>query len=60
MKEKEVKKLLRKNKLKWKDFCEWMGGQTIGMNEDGSIDYYDWDVKRYIELKVKGTPTYFD
>lgn len=28
-------------------FLEWMRGQTIGINEDGSDYYYEWDVERY-------------
>lgn len=29
-------------------FWEWMSGQTMGMNEDGTIDVYDYDVDRFI------------
>ena len=59
MTKKEVKKLLKENKLKWSDFSKWMNGQTVGM-KDGEIDYYDWDVQRYIQLLVNNKPTYFD
>ena len=49
MRESEVKKLLKENKLSWKEFKDWMRGQTIGVYSDGSPDYYDWDVERFIE-----------
>ena len=39
--EEEVKEYL------FKKFEEWMAGQTVGVNDDGSIDYYDSDVMRY-------------
>lgn len=45
MNKKEVIKLIGKNR--WKEFEEWMRGQTTGINPDGSSDYYEWDVKRY-------------
>jgi len=56
---KEVKKLLKKNGLNWKDFAKWMTGQTMGM-KGSDIDYYDEDVHRYIDMKVHNKPTYFD
>ena len=59
MTKKEVKKLLKENKLTWKDFSKWMTGQTVGMiNEE--IDYYDHDVKRFIAMRKHNIPTYFD
>lgn len=56
----EVAKLMKKNGITMKEFDEWMFGQTVGINEDGTINYYEHDVMRFIELKVNGTPTYFD
>ena len=41
MNEEEVKEYL------FKRFLSWMSGQTVGINEDGSTDYYDYDVERY-------------
>jgi hypothetical protein len=49
MKEEEVKKLLKSHNKTWKGFKEWMKGQTVGVNPDGSIIYYSWDVERYLE-----------
>ena len=49
MRESEVKKLLKENKLSWKEFKNWMRGQTTGVYSDGSTDYYGWDVERFIE-----------
>ena len=33
---------------KLKDFEKFMRGQTIGMNDDGSYDYYPQDVDRFM------------
>lgn len=41
MNEEEVKDYL------WARFQEWMEGQTVGVNKDGSVDYYDYDVIRF-------------
>ena len=59
MKEPEVKQLLKDNNISWEDFIKWMHGQTMGLNKDGTPDYYEWDVKRFINLK-RGQPTYWD
>ena len=50
MTEQEVKK--RIGKKNWKAFCKWMYGQTLGVNEDGSIDYFECDVEAF-EYKLK-------
>lgn len=43
----EAKKIIgAKN---WKRFLRWMAGQTVGMNEDGSTDWYENDVRRFAE-----------
>lgn len=46
MKESEIK-----NKL-FEIFLDWMRGQTVGTNPDGSIDYYECDVDAFIS-KIK-------
>jgi hypothetical protein len=46
MNKKEIIKLIGKEN--WKDFSKWMGGQTVGRNPDGSINYYECDVKAYV------------
>ena len=46
MKEAEVKKLVGEEN--WDIFTTWMSGQTIGI-VDGEFDYYEWDVKRFVE-----------
>lgn len=45
MKEKEVKEQIGKEN--WKDFVKFMRGQTVGINKDGSEEYYDYDVHRF-------------
>lgn len=52
VKEKVLEKL-KENNLKWSDFMKWMYGQTMGLNEDGTPDYYDWDVERFIRNHAK-------
>lgn len=47
MLEKEVKKLLKKHNIEWRDFLEFMFGQTIGI-KNGKPDFYEWDVERFI------------
>jgi len=53
MSEQEVRLLIKKNHLTWDEFCEFMKGQTVGMNEDGSTNFYDCDVKKFIEKRGK-------
>jgi hypothetical protein len=47
MKEQEVKKIIGYNN--WNIFLEWMRGQTMGIYEDGSTNYYDCDVYAFKE-----------
>lgn len=42
MNKKEVQERL------WKDFTKFMNGQTVGITEEGKIDYYENDVNRYM------------
>lgn len=61
MNEDQVLHLLKENNLEWKGFNDWIFGQTVQLCEKtNQILYYPWDVKRYINMKVDGTPTYFD
>lgn len=32
-------------------FWDWMHGQTMGLNPDGSTDVYEYDVNRFIRYK---------
>lgn len=48
MTEKEVREKLEEASYHWEDFDEWMCGQTAGLNPDGTIDYYESDVDRFI------------
>jgi hypothetical protein len=45
----EVKSLLKQKNLEWEDFLEYMAGQTVGMNGDGSADYFERDVTNFIQ-----------
>jgi hypothetical protein len=42
----EVIKIIGISRLQ--DFYEFMNGQTIGINEDGSPDYYKQDVNNFM------------
>lgn len=45
MNEKEVKEYI--GSKNWKAFFRWMGGQTCGVNKDGSTNYYQHDVEAF-------------
>lgn len=45
MNEQSVKQLIGEEN--WEAFCEWISGQTVSVNQDGSINYYDWDVEAF-------------
>jgi hypothetical protein len=47
MKKEEVIKLIGKER--WKEFLKWMYGQTIGINADGTLNFYKTDVDRFID-----------
>jgi hypothetical protein len=32
-----------------------MAGNTVGINKDGSTDYYDWDLERAYNIVVNKT-----
>ena len=48
MTEKQAKQKIKKAGGNWKEFIKWMFGQTVGVNDDGSINYYDCDVNIFI------------
>lgn len=56
---KQTKELLNICKLNFNEFQKWMIGQTVSI-KDGETCYYAEDISRYIDMKTKGIPTYFD
>lgn len=50
MRRAEVEALLNEQEIPHKAFDEFMWGQTVGMNEDGTADYYNHDVQRFVRL----------
>ena len=42
MTKEQVKELL------FEQFERWMTGQTMGINPDGTYDYYDHDVQKFV------------
>jgi hypothetical protein len=51
MNKKEVIKKIGKEN--WKEFQEFMVGQTVGINPDGSTDYYYCDVENFLRPRNK-------
>jgi len=45
---KQAKQKIKKAGGSWDVFMNWMIGQTYGINPDGSTNFYDWDVNRFI------------
>ena len=46
MNKKQVIEKIGKNRRK--EFCAFMKGQTVGINSDGSTDFYDWGVENFL------------
>ena len=36
-------------KPRWKEFEGFMFGQTVKLNKDGTLDYYEWDVENFLQ-----------
>ena len=51
MKITEVKTLLKMHGITTKEFNEFMRGQTVGINDDGSTNFYEYDVERFLNTK---------
>jgi len=49
MNEKEVIKKIGKNR--WKEFCEFMVGQTVSCYPNGETNYYECDVDNFMRKK---------
>lgn len=44
----------------WTKFRNWMVGQTLGVNEDGSTNFYQCDVERFAQGLKTGDYTIYD
>lgn len=45
----------------FRSFNKWMRGQTLTVSKIGQVHLvYRWDVKRFVEAKLEGKPTYWD
>jgi len=53
MKEEEAKKRIEEAGKTWEDFLKYMCGETHGIYEDGSNDWYELDVDRFIKGLVQ-------
>jgi hypothetical protein len=47
MTEQQAKTRINQSGKNWDDFLEWMNGQTLGLNPDGTTDYYEYDVETF-------------
>ncbi len=46
MNERQVIKKI--GKIRWKEFLEFMKGQTVGKNKNGMTEYYAQDVENFL------------
>lgn len=53
MTEQEVRDAIKKSNQTWEEFEYFMRGQTMGLNEDGTTNFYDCDVEKFIRWKGK-------
>ena len=51
MRENEARQRIKDAGGEWNTFMDWMRGQTLGLYDDGSTDFYDYDVNRFIRYK---------
>jgi hypothetical protein len=51
MNEQEV--IAKIGKKNWAKFDRFMCGQTIGLNKDGTLNYYECDVENFLRPKNK-------
>lgn len=51
MTEAEVREKIEQAGGSWETFNDWMTGQTVGLDEDGTINYYEYDVSRFLRYK---------
>jgi len=47
----KAKKLI--GKKDWKEFEEYMNGQTVGIYPDGTTNFYECDVEQFLECKKR-------
>ena len=50
MTRKEVEKVIEENNLKLEDFDKFIENQTVGIDKDGSVNYYGADVEKFVYL----------
>ena len=51
------KEILKKiGKENWKKFEDYFVGKTVLINEDGTTDFFDWDVENFIRFELKFIP----
>ena len=51
MKTQNVKEQIAEVGATWEEFQDFMFGQTYGINDDGSENWYEYDVTRFIRAK---------
>lgn len=53
MTQKELERVLTENKLELDEFNRFIENQTLGINKDGTINYYEYDVERFVSKNTK-------
>lgn len=51
----EVERKLADKNIPWERFQTWMNGQTVSGYPDGSTNWYEYDVDRFIRHTLKDT-----
>jgi len=49
----EAKQKIEEAGKTWEDFQEYMFGETVGLYDDGTTNYYERDVDRFIRGLVQ-------
>ncbi len=60
MRKQEVREYITDMGLDDDEFFEWMNGQTVGLYQDKTFDYYKEDVKLWVEFKMRGKELVWD
>ena len=60
MREQEARTKIEQAGGDWEVFWKWMAGQTVGMNDDGTVDIYDCDVDNFIRIGCNPENEFFD
>lgn len=49
----QVIKIIKKHNLTWNQFEDFIFGRPHGINDDGTEDWYEWDVESFVNSHKK-------